>query len=305
LPVVVRGLTTSLITLCNHGASQTSLGDSSASSLRPFAIAPEYSAASGRETGALVVAGIDEFVRTLTTSPRPFSRETRPLTAAHPCTMVPRVPGPREDHPSAKETANMNDRAREILAYIQRYSRERGYPPTIREIGREFAIASTNGVRYYFTLLEKAGHLKRKGKISRGIETMPSARSAARGIPILGRVAAGQPILAEESLDGSLEMSEVFGDISSLFALRVRGDSMIEAGIHDGDYVIVRQQERADPGAMVVALIEDEATVKYYQPRRDRVELRPANAKYKPIAVEPDASFRILGVVRGVIRTVK
>jgi repressor LexA len=219
--------------------------------------------------------------------------------------MVPRVPGPREDHPSAKETANMNDRAREILAYIQRYSRERGYPPTIREIGREFAIASTNGVRYYFTLLEKAGHLKRKGKISRGIETMPSARSAARGIPILGRVAAGQPILAEESLDGSLEMSEVFGDISSLFALRVRGDSMIEAGIHDGDYVIVRQQERADPGAMVVALIEDEATVKYYQPRRDRVELRPANAKYKPIAVEPDASFRILGVVRGVIRTVK
>ena len=198
----------------------------------------------------------------------------------------------------------MNDRAREILSFIQRSSRERGYPPTIREIGREFSISSTNGVRYYLNLLEKAGHLKRKGKISRGIEGVGGGvATAKRGIPILGRVAAGQPILAEESLDGALEMEEIFGDTGSLFALRVRGDSMIEAGIHEGDYVIVRQQERAEAGAMVVALIEDEATVKYYRPRRDRIELHPANARYQPIVVEPSSAFRILGTVRGVIRT--
>lgn len=197
----------------------------------------------------------------------------------------------------------LNERSREILAYIQRHTNERGFPPTIREIGIQFKISSTNGVRYYLNLLEKSGHITRRKQISRGIAGT-AAKAAPRGIPILGRVAAGQPILAEESLDGSLEMSDVFGDPSSLFALRVRGDSMIDAGIFEGDYVIVRQQEKADAGAIVVALIEDEATVKYYQPKRDRIELVAANEKYKPIVVEQISEFRILGVVRGVIRTV-
>lgn len=194
-----------------------------------------------------------------------------------------------------------NDRTREILAFIQRFSREHGYPPTIREIGQAAGISSTNGVRYHLNLLEKGGHLKRSGKISRGIE---SARATATGIPILGRVAAGQPILAEESLEGTLEMDDLFGDPNGLFALRVRGDSMIDAGIHEGDYVVVRQQERAAAGEIIVALLEDEATVKYYQPRGERVELVAANAKYAPIPVEAGSGFRILGVVRGVLRTV-
>ena len=197
----------------------------------------------------------------------------------------------------------LNDRAREILAYIQRHTNERGFPPTIREIGIQFKISSTNGVRYYLNLLEKSGHIRRSKQISRGIEGI-TAKAPTRGIPILGRVAAGRPVLAEESLDGSLEMHDVFGDTSSLFALRVRGDSMIDAGILEGDYVIVRQQDRADAGAIVVALIEDEATVKYYQPRRDRIELVAANPKYKPIVVERNSDFRILGIVRGVMRTV-
>ena len=100
----------------------------------------------------------------------------------------------------------LNDRAREILAFIHRFKEERGYPPTIREIGKAFGISSTNGVRYYLNLLEGAGHLKRSGKISRGIEGVsgPFANRARAGIPILGRVAAGQPILAEQSFDGSL-----------------------------------------------------------------------------------------------------
>ena len=195
----------------------------------------------------------------------------------------------------------MNDRAREILDYLQRFSREHGYPPTIREIGEAFGITSTNGVRYYLQILERAGHLKRSSKLSRGIDLKRTPRPVL-GIPILGRVAAGQPILAEENFEGRIATEEMFGDASALFALKVRGDSMIDAGIHEGDYVVVRQQDRANAGQIVVALLEDEATVKYYQPRRDRIELVAANAKYKPIAIERGNDFRILGVVKGVLR---
>ena len=201
----------------------------------------------------------------------------------------------------------MNDRAREILAFIHSFKEERGYPPTIREIGKAFGISSTNGVRYYLNLLERAGQLKRSGKISRGIEGIGGAfarRPNVPGIPILGRVAAGQPILAEESFDGSLETSELFGDVQGLFALRVRGDSMIDAGILENDYVIVLKQDRANSGEIVVGLLGDEATVKYYRPRKDSIELVAANAKYEPIVVTGDREFQIIGVVRGVIRTV-
>jgi repressor LexA len=197
----------------------------------------------------------------------------------------------------------LNDRAREILSFIQRFAREKGYPPTIREIGREYGISSTNGVRYYLNLLEKAGHLRRSERISRGIEGM-SKPSPISGIPLLGRVAAGQPILAEESLEGTVEPGEMFGDRNGLFALRVRGDSMTGAGIMADDYVIVRSQESANAGEMVVALIGEEATVKYYRPARGRVELVAANPAYEPIVVDPHGGFRILGVVRGVLRTV-
>lgn len=196
----------------------------------------------------------------------------------------------------------LNERAREILTFIQRYRRENGSAPTIREIGEQFSISSTNGVRYYLNLLEKSGHIRRNRKISRGIG--PIAAQRAIGIPVLGRVAAGQPILAEENFSGSLEMAEIFGETSSLFALQVRGDSMIDAGILEGDYVIVRKQDEAHAGEIVVALVEDEATVKYYQPRRGHIELVAANAKYEPIVVGKTAAFRILGTVRGVVRTV-
>jgi len=198
----------------------------------------------------------------------------------------------------------MNDRARDILGFIQRFTRDKGFPPTIREIGEAFAISSTNGVRYYLQILEREGLLKRSSKLSRGIETSALAPRPLLGIPILGRVAAGQPILADESFEGRLEPSEMFGDPNGLFALRVRGDSMIDAGIFENDYVVVRQQPQARPGEIVVALIEDEATVKYYQPRKDRIELVAANAKYSPIVVNKDSGFRVLGVVRGVMRTV-
>jgi repressor LexA len=196
----------------------------------------------------------------------------------------------------------LNERAREIHQFIQRYRREKGSAPTIREIGRQFEISSTNGVRYYLNLLEKAGYIRRTGGISRGIG--PSSESGTHGIPVLGRVAAGQPILAEENWSGSLELGGLFGETERLFALQVRGDSMIDAGILPGDYVIVHKQETARAGETVVALVGEEATVKYYQPRKGHVELVAANEKYQPIVVKEDPDFRILGAVRGVIRTV-
>lgn len=196
----------------------------------------------------------------------------------------------------------LNERAREILAFIQRFRRERGSAPTIREIGEQFRISSTNGVRYYLNLLEKSGHIRRNRKISRGIG--PVAGTRPLGIPVLGRVAAGQPTLAEENMSGSLDMGDMFGETANLFALQVRGDSMIDAGILEGDYVIVRKQDEARPGEIVVALLEDEATVKYFQPRRGHVELVAANEKYSPIVVGKDKAFRVLGAVRGVVRTV-
>jgi repressor LexA len=197
----------------------------------------------------------------------------------------------------------LNERAREIHSFIQRFRREKGSAPTIREIGRHFEISSTNGVRYYLNLLEKAGYIRRTGGISRGIG--PSTATATPGIPILGRVAAGQPILAEENWSGTLELADMFGQTESLFALRVQGDSMIDAGILEGDHVIVLKQETARPGEIVVACLNDEATVKYYQPRKSHIELVAANAKYQPIVVGEDSDFRILGTVRGVVRTVR
>jgi len=196
----------------------------------------------------------------------------------------------------------LNERARDIYSFIQRFRREKGSAPTIREIGQQFEIASTNGVRYYLNLLEKAGYIRRTGGISRGIG--PSTETAPSGIPILGRVAAGQPILAEENWSGTLDLEQVFGGTDNLFALQVRGDSMIDAGILQGDHVIVQKQDHARPGEIVVALVNEEATVKYYRPHRDRVELVAANAKYSPIVVGDDSDFSILGIVRGVIRTV-
>jgi repressor LexA len=202
----------------------------------------------------------------------------------------------------------LNDRAHEILGFIKRFARDNGYPPTIREIGEAFKIRSTNGVRYYLNRLEKSGHLKRSGKISRGIgpiDPLPvPGRAATYAIPVLGRVAAGPPTTAEELFEGVIEPTEMFGDPKGMFALRVRGDSMIEAGILEGDHVLVRQQERANDGDIVVALIEDEATVKYYRQRRGGIELVPANSRYEPIPVRAGSGFRILGVVRGVIRIV-
>lgn len=215
-----------------------------------------------------------------------------------------------EDNSKRKE---LTDRQAEIYEYIRKYSKENRMPPTVREIGNHFEISSTNGVRSILAALIKKGYISRSPRLSRGIEIIGSnddenkelAPSNTIEIPIVGRVAAGTPILAVQNLEGTVTIDRDFlACRTDVFALRVKGDSMINAGIFDGDLIFARQQKSAERGEIVVAQIDNEATVKYYQPLSDHIELRPANPKYRPIIVKSNKDFSIAGRVIGVMRKV-
>lgn len=203
------------------------------------------------------------------------------------------------------------DRDQAVLDMIAGSVRERGYPPTIREIGEAFGIASTNGVRYYLDRLERTGKIRRDRWTSRGIElrvipvrpTRHSRAGDAIEIPLIGRVAAGAPILAEENIEDVLIVDGALVRPGKHFALRVRGDSMKNAGILDGDIVIVHHDVPVKSGEIAVAVIGEEATVKRFFPRRDKILLIPENEDYEPIEVRPsDPEVRIAGKVVGVFR---
>ncbi len=198
-----------------------------------------------------------------------------------------------------------------VLDFITRSINSRGYPPTLREIGGHFSIRSTNGVNDHLRALEKKGYLKREDMKSRALRpvTMDTAGSAADDgtveIPLVGRVAAGQPVTAEQNIEEMLTVDRALvGRHHEVFALKVQGDSMIEAGIFEGDTLFVRKQLHAERNEIAVVLIGDEATVKYFQPEKDFIRLQPANAAYAPIIVRKE-DFRptqILGVVVGLYR---
>jgi repressor LexA len=197
-----------------------------------------------------------------------------------------------------------------VLDYISRSISDRGYPPTLREIGSHMGIRSTNGVNDHLRALERKGYLKREDMKSRALRPVHAGSGefdATVSIPVVGRVAAGQPVLAEENVEDVVVVDRYFiGNQREVFGLRVRGDSMINAGINDGDFIFVRKQMHADKGAVVVALIGEEATVKYYQPGPDAVRFVAANPAYAPIIVRRE-DFRptqILGVVVGIFRRV-
>jgi len=218
----------------------------------------------------------------------------------------------------------LTDRQEKILAFIKKSIQDQGYPPTIREIGEHFGIRSTNGVNDHLKALERKGYLLRGELKSRALSVIDGGRSPARllrmsrrelsavgegevvQVPVVGKVAAGEPILAQENITDHVRIDSVLlGDGGrKVFALRVSGDSMIGDGILDGDYIFVRKQLHADPGEIVVAMIEDEATVKRFYPEGDRVRFQPSNPRLKPIYVSRD-DFRetqIIGVVVGVYR---
>lgn len=210
----------------------------------------------------------------------------------------------------------LTQRQQDVYDFIVIRSQENRLPPTVREIGEHFQIASTNGVRSILSALIKKGYIRRSPRLSRGIEILKEQvahptplRSSEENpqnvveIPIIGRVAAGQPILAVQNLEGTVTVDRDFlARQSNVFALRVKGDSMIEAGILDGDLVFARQQQTADDGQIVVAMVDDEATVKYYKPQKAHIELHSANPKYSPILIGSERNFHIAGRIIGVMR---
>ena len=204
----------------------------------------------------------------------------------------------------------LTDRQQAIFDFIAGIIRSRGAPPTIREIMEAFDINSTNGVRTTLAALEKKGHIRRHARLSRGIELVDQGDASIAHVdtvevPVLGRVAAGTPILATENIDSSVHVDRsLLPSSGNVFALSVQGDSMIEAGILDGDVVVARQQETANRGEIVVALIDDEATVKRFDPGPDCIRLLPENSAYEPIVVHGDEGiqFRIAGRVVGLMR---
>lgn len=201
----------------------------------------------------------------------------------------------------------LTPRQREVLEFVKAFARENGFPPTVREIGAHFGFVPRS-VFDHLKALERKGYLRRRSSKSRSLEIMdkswkPGPEAPYREIPVLGRVAAGFPILAVENLDGTMVIGKDWLDDAPAFLLRVRGDSMIEAHIQDGDHVLVRQQDTADTGDIVVALWGEEATVKRLAKRKDAIVLEPANTQMQPITVpKDDPSLRILGKVIGVLR---
>jgi repressor LexA len=208
----------------------------------------------------------------------------------------------------------LTKRQAQTLDYIRQSIEERGYPPTLREIGEYMGIRSTNGVNDHLRALERKGYLRREDMKSRALRVVDvndrqapprSSDDNIMDIRIVGRVAAGLPLLAEENVVDTVRVDRMLvRGGREVFGLRVTGDSMIEAGILNGDYIFVRKQPTADRGDIVVALIGDEATVKYYYPEKDNIRFQPANGQMAPILVRA-ADFKptmLLGVVVGVYR---
>lgn len=195
----------------------------------------------------------------------------------------------------------LSERQRQILEYIQKCVEEKGYPPSVREIGQAVGLSSSSTVHGHLNRLEQKGYLRRDPTKPRAIELLsPEHRRVPyQQAPVVGRVTAGEPILAVENVETYVPLSkELFGD-DELFVLKVRGESMVEAGILDGDWVIVRRQATAENGDIVVAMIEDEATVKRFFREQGHFRLQPENPTMEPIIVD---RVEILGLVVGLFR---
>jgi len=199
----------------------------------------------------------------------------------------------------------MTSRQQEIFQFIKRYASKYGYPPTVREIGKAVGLASSSTVHAHLANLEKYGVLRRDPTKPRAIELLfdkaKQAVSPSDGLPLVGRVAAGAPVLAEENIEDYVQVPAVAGGDEGEYILQVSGESMRDAGILAGDYVVVRKQDSAADGDIVVALLGEEATVKRFFRERDHVRLQPENPSMEPILTR---DVQILGRVVGVFRKV-
>ena len=209
---------------------------------------------------------------------------------------------------------DLTKRQQEIFDFIKRYSASHGYPPTVRDIGKAVGLASSSTVHAHLANLEKVGLLRRDPSKPRAIELLDKAASTAvsavdavksavlpGGLPLVGHVAAGQPLLAEENIEEYVHIPEIAGGENGEYLLRVRGDSMIKAGILPDDVVVVRKQDTAADGEIVVALVGEEATVKRFFREDDHIRLQPENDALEPIR---SREVNVLGRVVGVMRRV-
>ena len=201
----------------------------------------------------------------------------------------------------------LHERQQRILEVIVDAVKAQGYPPTVREIGAAVGLCSPASVQGHLRALEAMGYIKRGSSKRRALEVVragefagqPARIPAFSSVPLVGRVAAGLPLLAEDNIEESLDIPRFLGEEGACFALRVAGTSMINAGILDGDIVVVRQQESADDGDIVVALLEDEATLKRFFREADQIRLQPENDAMEPILTRDPL---IIGKVTGVLR---
>ncbi|HEV7460051.1 MAG TPA: transcriptional repressor LexA [Solirubrobacteraceae bacterium] len=202
---------------------------------------------------------------------------------------------------------NLTKRQQEIFDFIKRYSSRHGYPPTVRDIGKAVGLASSSTVHAHLANLEKVGLLRRDPSKPRAIEMLDKAVEGVKnvvrpnGLPLVGQVAAGQPVLAEENIEEYVDVPGLAGGEDGEYLLRVRGDSMKDAGILEADHVVVRPQNTAKDGEIVVALVGEEATVKRFFKEADHVRLQPENPSMEPIR---SREVRVLGRVVGVMRKV-
>ena len=197
----------------------------------------------------------------------------------------------------------ITDKQREILEYIKSQILERGFPPAVREICEAVNLKSTSSVHSHLETLEKNGYIRRDPTKPRAIEIMDDSFNLSRrevvNVPMVGTVAAGQPILAQEHIEGYFPIPAEYMPNTDCFMLKVKGESMINAGIFDGDYIMVRQQNVASNGDMIVALVDDSATVKTFYKENGHYRLQPENDSMDPIIVD---DVQILGKVCGVFR---
>ena len=197
----------------------------------------------------------------------------------------------------------LTKRQQEIFEFIKRYSSEHGYPPTVRDIGKAIGLTSSSTVHAHLSNLEKLGLIRRDPTKPRALELLGQAAKKVvpgpRGLPLVGRVAAGAPVLAEENIEDYIDVPVIAGGDAGEYVLRVHGDSMKDAGILEGDFVVVRPQDTADDGQIVVALVGEEATVKRFFKESDHIRLQPENEALEPIRVR---DVQVLGRVVGVCR---
>ena len=220
----------------------------------------------------------------------------------------------------SKDPNVLNKREKAILKYIEKQVKLNGYPPSVREIGKAVGLRSTATVHMYISLLEEKGYIKKKGQKGRaltllkGADKQPISKPEDRDgknyystremveVPVVGKITAGQPILAVENITDTFPIPIDFVGNQESFMLTVSGESMIEAGIFNGDYILVRRQNTAENGEIIVALIEDEATVKTFYKEKDHIRLQPENSTMDPIIVP---NCEILGKVTGVFRRIR